>query len=165
MANPLPTSQHIKIAWAICFSDRSGCPIKVRSVLSGTRFPTPISVQVIQVETILAHEPSQEDRSGTAAAHSGNNYREKRAQHSSPVLILSRTPLSLLSYPICTNSERLSILFSHNANKPPPGNPSDMVPRHQYDIWRVATAERVLLPEPMYVLTTNPYYSLMTKHY
>ncbi|KAI0102205.1 hypothetical protein GGR51DRAFT_298461 [Nemania sp. FL0031] len=32
---------------------------------------------------------------------------------------------------------------------PDPGNPSDMVPRHQYDIWRGATADRVLLPEPI----------------
>ncbi|KAI1745540.1 hypothetical protein F4680DRAFT_105724 [Xylaria scruposa] len=30
-----------------------------------------------------------------------------------------------------------------------PGNPSDMVPRHQYDIWRGATKDRVLLPEPI----------------
>ncbi|KAI3332454.1 hypothetical protein HD806DRAFT_480605 [Xylariaceae sp. AK1471] len=32
---------------------------------------------------------------------------------------------------------------------PDPGNPSDMVLRHQYDIWRGATADRVLLPEPI----------------
>jgi hypothetical protein len=40
---------------------------------------------------------------------------------------------------------------------PDPGNFSDMVPRHQYDIWRGATADRVLLPEPMYVLSISPY--------
>ncbi|KAI1146655.1 hypothetical protein F4825DRAFT_440057 [Nemania diffusa] len=33
--------------------------------------------------------------------------------------------------------------------EPDPGNPSDMVPRHQYDIWRGATPDRVLLPEPI----------------
>ncbi|KAI1113676.1 hypothetical protein F5Y14DRAFT_417459 [Nemania sp. NC0429] len=32
---------------------------------------------------------------------------------------------------------------------PDPGNPSDLVPRHQYDIWRGATEDRVLLPEPI----------------
>ncbi|KAI1299873.1 hypothetical protein F5Y03DRAFT_364995 [Xylaria venustula] len=32
---------------------------------------------------------------------------------------------------------------------PDPGNPSDMVPRHQYDVWRGATADRTLLPEPI----------------
>ncbi|KAI0489837.1 hypothetical protein F4859DRAFT_462554 [Xylaria cf. heliscus] len=32
---------------------------------------------------------------------------------------------------------------------PDPGNPSDMVPRHQYDIWRGATEDRVLLPKPI----------------
>lgn len=39
---------------------------------------------------------------------------------------------------------------------PDPGNPSDMVPRHQYDIWRGATEDRVLLPKPMYVLSISP---------
>ncbi|KAI0535877.1 hypothetical protein GGR58DRAFT_515031 [Xylaria digitata] len=32
---------------------------------------------------------------------------------------------------------------------PDPRNPSDIVSRHQYDIWRGATADRVLLPEPI----------------
>ncbi|KAI1171012.1 hypothetical protein F4777DRAFT_566894 [Nemania sp. FL0916] len=31
-----------------------------------------------------------------------------------------------------------------------PGNSSDMVPRHQYDVWRVATPDRVILPEPIH---------------
>ncbi|KAF2964885.1 hypothetical protein GQX73_g8682 [Xylaria multiplex] len=38
------------------------------------------------------------------------------------------------------------LLYSRN---PDPATPSDMVPRHQYDIWRGATPDRVLLPEPM----------------
>ncbi|KAI1192175.1 hypothetical protein F5B17DRAFT_379746 [Nemania serpens] len=39
---------------------------------------------------------------------------------------------------------------------PDPGNPSDMVPRYQYNLWRGATKDRVILPEPIlegYVIT------------
>ncbi|KAI8624727.1 hypothetical protein F5Y19DRAFT_453022 [Xylariaceae sp. FL1651] len=32
---------------------------------------------------------------------------------------------------------------------PDPGNPSDIVPRDQFNLWRVATPDRVMLPEPI----------------